>query len=821
MKLKIKSDLMTLLSASTLISVFIPLFAVGVSTFFILSSIMRQEIVSKNLALANSIAREIGTFLNSPLNELKQLSYDLDNQKINSYDKIQLYLESIVKNHPSFSEIMIIDHNGKVKNCYPYNQDYIGFDMSGQKFYSEAKKHKNTYWSPVSISLTTGFPAIHLSLPFAGGVIVGHLNLTILKDMGHTIKIGDDGYSIVTDQTGTVISHKDYSLVSEQLTLNYLELTEISKNAEAVEYDLMGTKHLTSVAIIPINLWAVLILQPAAKAFAPVNKIITIISFGFVAVILFMIFISLAIAKSLSLPLIKLKDNTKKVASGDYSITLQTADFNSYSEVRELSLQFNKMIEAVKNREDALSFAQFSIDNAHEAIFWFDSHAKCLNVNMSACRLLGYSKEDLLTKSICEIDINSSKESFSNNFNKLKELGSISFETTCMTSAGKLFPADVAYSLLNYKGQSYIFIFMRDITERKLAEEAIANEKELLQATLRSIGEGVISTDIQGRIILMNRMAEKILGYGQEVIGMHIDDIFHVVNIKTKVREHLVNLVMQGHSIDSHFNKYTFISKDGAEKTLLLAFSLVKDMESRVIGTVLAFQDITQQIRIEEELLKSDKLESLGLLAGGIAHDFNNQLTGILGNIGLARIFLKDDIDKAYARLVIAEKAIENAQSLTQQLLTFSKGGSPVKVASSIETIIKDTVEFCIRGSNVRCEFSIPEGILPVEIDERQISRVINNLIINACQAMPDGGVIKITVDNVIIDEKCNLPLMHGKYICIAIQDHGTGIPEENLNKIFDPYFSTKKTGQRARADSSLFNSKEALRLPECQVKGE
>jgi PAS domain S-box-containing protein len=795
MKIKFKSDLKTLLSVSTLVAVFIPLFIVVVTAFFILMNTMRQEIINRNIALANSVAREIGTFLNAPLNELGQLKYDLSKNKSNSYAHIQSSLESILQAHPYFSEIMIIDYSGKVKHRYPYNQDYIGLDTSGQKFYSEAKQYKNTYWSPVSISLTTGYPTTYLSIPFADGIIVGHLNLSILKDISEKFKILENGYSIVTDQTGTIISHKDYRFVSEQLILNYPELLEMSRKAEAAEYDLMGTRYLTSVAVIPTNLWTVLILQPAEKAFAPVNEIITTIALGFIAVILLMTFISLTIAKRFSLPLIRLKDKTKQVASGDYSIPLPTTDLGSYSEVSELSHQFNRMIEAVKNREDALNFAQFSIDNAYEAMFWFDSQGKCLNANISACQLLGYSKEELLSKSICDIDINCSKENFSRNFQALKELGSINFETNCKTSAGRLFPADITYSLLSYNGLEYLFIFMRDISERKSAQEALANEKELLQATLRSIGEGVISTDIAGRIIVMNRMAEKILGYGRESLGMHIDDIFHVFNIKTKVREHLVNLLMQSNGFAGHSSKHIFITKDGIEKILLLALSPVKDRESRVIGTVLAFQDITEQARMEEELLKADKLESLGLLAGGIAHDFNNQLTGILGNIGLARIFLEEDKDKAYSRLVIAEKAIENAQSLTQQLLTFSKGGSPIKVASSIEKVIKDTVEFSLRGSSVRCEFSIAEGILPVEIDEGQMSRVINNLIINACHAMPDGGLINISIDNAAIDENSSLPLKPGKYVLITIKDHGAGIPEENLSKIFDPYFSTKKKG--------------------------
>lgn len=795
MRIKFNSDLKTLLSASAIIAVLIPLSIISVAVFFILTNIMRQEIMSKNQALAHSVSGKIEMYLNAPLNALQQLQYVLGKSKSNSDDMIYSSLESVIKSHPYFSEIMLIDHSGKIKNRYPHNKEYIGLDMSGQKFYLEPKKHKDIYWSPVSISLTADYPTSYISLPYQHGLIVGHLNLLALRDIGERIKVGNGGYAIITDQTGTVISHKDFRFVNEQFSFNYPELAQMSKKIGTFEYDFIGTPYLISAALIPQNMWAVLILRHAKEAFAPVNKLIILMSAGFIIVILLMSFISLVAARRLSLPLTKLKDSTKKVASGDYHASLQTADFDSYSEVMELSLQFNEMIEAIKNREDALNFAKFSIDNAYEAMFWFDSQGKCLNANISASRLLGWSKDELLKKSICEIDIYSSKKSFHQSYNKLRELGSMTFETVCKTSTGRLFPADMTFSLLNYKDQEYIFVFMRNISERKSYEEAIAKEKELLQATLRSIGEGVISTNVEGGVVLMNKMAEKILGYGQEVVGLQIDDIMHIHNIKTKAREHLVDFLMGRKNLLNYSNKCSLITKDGYEKTLLLALSPVKDKESRIIGIVLAFQDITGQVRMEKELLKADKLESLGILAGGIAHDFNNQLTGILGNIGLARIFLESDKNKAYSRLEIAERAIENAQSLTQQLLTFSRGGSPIKVASSIERVVRETADFSLRGSNIRYEISTAENILPVEIDEGQMSRVINNIIINSCQAMPNGGLLNISIDNIALDENSNLPLKAGKYVVITIQDHGIGIPEDNLNKIFDPYFSTKKQG--------------------------
>jgi CheY-like chemotaxis protein len=197
---------------------------------------------------------------------------------------------------------------------------------------------------------------------------------------------------------------------------------------------------------------------------------------------------------------------------------------------------------------------------------------------------------------------------------------------------------------------------------------------------------------------------------------------------------------------------------------------------------------------MEEELLKARKLESLGVLAGGIAHDFNNLLTGILGNISHVRV-LSEVGGKAHKMLGEAEKASLRARDLTRQLLTFSRGGEPVRRTTSIVDLIKDSAGFAIRGSNVRCEYAIPDDLWAVDIDSGQISQVINNLAINADHSMPDGGALTITCENVTLGE-AELPGLKGEeYVLISVEDHGSGIKKENIQKIFDPYFTTKKKG--------------------------
>ncbi len=204
--------------------------------------------------------------------------------------------------------------------------------------------------------------------------------------------------------------------------------------------------------------------------------------------------------------------------------------------------------------------------------------------------------------------------------------------------------------------------------------------------------------------------------------------------------------------------------------------------------------DITEQKKIEKERQKIQKLESIGILAGGIAHDFNNFLSGIIGNISLA-ILEAGDNKKLVDILKEAKDAADMAKNLTKQLLTFSSGGSPIKETTSIGNIVKETAEFNLRGSNVRAFYDIPENIWKAEGDKNQISQVISNLITNADQAMPEGGTIRIKLENHIAKQDSILPLYKGKYVKITIADQGLGISEKHLPKIFDPYFTTKQKG--------------------------
>jgi PAS domain S-box-containing protein len=332
-----------------------------------------------------------------------------------------------------------------------------------------------------------------------------------------------------------------------------------------------------------------------------------------------------------------------------------------------------------------------------------------------------------------------------------------------------------------------VILVFSDITERKRkVEDRLASERELLTVTLNSLGEGVVAADQEGRIILINNTAVDLIGFSQdEVMGEPFNEILYVLDDQTS--EAVFFTVPQKTPANP-----VLVTRELKEVPIAMNCSPITALDGRIIGTVIVFRDISEKQKTERELLKADKLESLGILAGGIAHDFNNILAAILANIQLAMVKMEKNEDARKYLLNTVETA-RKASDLTKQLLTFSKGGAPVKKDASLIELIRDTTEFALRGASIKAEFAIPDDLWGASIDEGQISQVIHNLVINAKQAMPKGGVINVNVENIIIQEETRFN--PGKYVKITVKDQGLGIAKENLSKIFDPFFTTKKEG--------------------------
>lgn len=352
-----------------------------------------------------------------------------------------------------------------------------------------------------------------------------------------------------------------------------------------------------------------------------------------------------------------------------------------------------------------------------------------------------------------------------------------------------------------------------DVTERVVREEELQSHIQRLKKTeetlrrseayYRSLIENtsdiIMVIDQEGMICFASPSVERVLGFFPgELNYLQVRELIHPEDLP-KVAEALQALIRNPDTIFSV--EARFRGQDGSWHILEAIGKILPDRPEKP-EVVINCRDITERQQAEKERLRIVKLESLGILAGGIAHDFNNILTAILGNLNLTGMesYLRE-ADRG--RLNEAEKACLRAQALAQRLLTFARGGAPVKKPTDITKLLKETANLTLCGTNIKSDFHLPENLWLVKVDEGQINQVINNLLINAQQAMPAGGIIATRAENVTLEEDAELPLPQGKqiplpkgeYVKITVVDQGEGISPEIGDKIFDPYFTTKPQG--------------------------
>ena len=442
--------------------------------------------------------------------------------------------------------------------------------------------------------------------------------------------------------------------------------------------------------------------------------------------------------------------------------------------------------------QEQIEFYSSMLDHCSDLIHRVTPEGRFIYVNQAWRETLGYSEEEISTLSLMDIVDESCKGKCQCIFDALISGERIDRnETVFITRDGQRITVEgrCQTTFENGKPVAMTGIF-RDISDRIKIDIALRESDQRFRTLFENSSDimQIVATD--GHFLYVNPAWLTAFGYNRdEIKELTIFDI-----ISPDCQGHCENTFQQViseegvHEIDS-----TFIAKNGSRIEIEgNATAIFKD--GRPVYSQCIFRDVTEKRKMEKELLKAQKLESIAVFAGGLAHDFNNLLTAVLGNISLARTTAEVNTVLSN-RLKKIETATLRAKGLTQQLLTFAKGGAPIKKLSGVADLVRDSVDFPLRGSNIIREYRFASDLWGAEVDEDQLSQVIQNLAINAGQAMPDGGCLTVCGENITLAGDNHTGLKSGRYLLLTVSDEGHGISRQDQEKIFDPYFSSKENG--------------------------
>ena len=426
------------------------------------------------------------------------------------------------------------------------------------------------------------------------------------------------------------------------------------------------------------------------------------------------------------------------------------------------------------------------VENLNVGVFQSTLSGTFLHVNRAVAQIAGYdSAEEFMRVPAQKLyaDPNDRQRLIE----ALKEHGAVAGqEMRSVKKTGTIYWIAMSAVLLkDQAGQPHSILgIVEDIAERNHSEEALRKSEKHARALLNAIPDLMFRLSRQGVFLDYKADHKDLYTQATSIIGKYNRDLTppeFAGLIERQINTTLATGQMQ-----------TF------DYQLPIPGRGVCDYEARMVASgadevIAIVRDTTEKRKLLENLQKHQKLESLGVLAGGIAHDFNNLLSGIFGYVDLAQAATTDDIVSEH--LTSALSVIDRAKGLTQQLLTFAKGGVPIRKIGALFPFIEETAKFALSGSNVAYLCHIPDGIWLCDFDKNQIGQVIDNIVINAKQAMPMGGTIVILANNIVLNAQEHVTLTSGNFVRISIKDSGVGIPREILPRIFDPFFTTKPKG--------------------------
>ncbi len=720
------------------------------------------------------------------------------------------------RQHSEIRKIVIVDLDNRVVEAVS-RYGFLGPGMPSplldfEAAYPRQKKIFFGQWQ-LEPQLLVVYPITSITTGEQQGYLFAELALKNLFNAFPLQKIGQ-GELFLVNFKGEVVSHSDINYVLKGSKVDHLlPIAKVlqGSHSEIGEYLNLGQEAVLGVAVRIGGLPLIVVNEtPVADAYLLTYGLRNTFVYVFCFALALILLGSWYFSRSMTNPIARLYRATEKIRGG--SLEPPEGEFPS-DEIGSFAQCFKQMVASLK--EDRQLREQVEIElresekryrtvanYAYDMECWRDPEGRFIHVSPSCEEITGYHPDEFYANYhlMNEIVLVEDREIFIGHRHEIAHDGRCkSIEFRIRHKDGSIrWLSHICRPVTDSEGKDLgVRGSNRDITLRKVAEEFLDAERKRLAITLHSIGDGVIATDNRGCVTLLNPVAEKLTGWRSAAAsGLPVSQVFKIIHERSReIIPCPVSLVLEENRVVELANHALLISLAGEEIAVADSAAPIIGQDGKRFGVVLVFRDVREEKKLRQERLRSEKLEAVGVLAGGIAHDFNNLLMGLQGSIDLVRLSYSQGFETTQKHLAKAEKAIDRAVSLAHQLLTFAKGGEPVKGEVDLLSLVKESAEFVLHGSQVKVEYEIEDNIWALEIDGGQISQVVNNLVTNARQAMFDAGVILISIANQKITEDSEKNLDPGPYVRVSVRDQGCGIDAEIIPHIFEPYYTTKESG--------------------------
>ena len=454
-----------------------------------------------------------------------------------------------------------------------------------------------------------------------------------------------------------------------------------------------------------------------------------------------------------------------------------------------------------KQAEQSIALLSFALNSVSEAAFLIDENARFHYVNEEACRILGYTRDELLALGVSDVDPDFPAERWPEHWDELKRRGSLTFEGHHQNRDGRIFPVEINANFFEYDGQGYDLAMARDITERKLAEEALKKSEEFNRNILATVDEGFIVVGRDYRILSANRAFCNMMNLSEDrVTGRPCHEVAHRTGRPCFDSGEDCAVRRTFETGAPHSATHTHEDASGVKQYLELKSFPVFDASGRVVSAIETINDVTEKRKLEEQLQQARKMEAVGTLAGGVAHDFNNMLMVIIGHAELALQQMAPD-QPFSANLREIRKAAGRSADLTRQLLAFARRQTVAPKVLDLNVSVEGMLKMLRRliGEDIDLAWLPGKVVWPIKVDPSQIDQILANLCVNARDAIAGVGKVTIETRNATIDEAyCagHPEAVPGEYLLLAVSDDGCGMDKQTLDKIFEPFFTTKEKGK-------------------------